>query len=354
MKLHLESDYSSYLRLIGFQRREMTQIEVYRACIIDAINGIRNQEEEHLTPLQKQLLDARRLMNTNQIEAASRLIRRLNHEITPDLTVQKTTENQLLYGDLSFITGTLATIKGDFKTAGHKMNQSALFYEQANNPRRVHKALINEQICNYNSLFSYETGVLNAFKRSCLQHEFHDLVANILRSHAFELLVEGHILQATYFAKQAQLQYSIDGYPDDQMTALAIESIGHALLNDLQQAKNIFLELTTESEKTKNKGQVYLNVLKDLLFGRIPTPPPTHPLSRVPWKQLIIKTGSLKAKLIEILRVGPQTRDKLISQLWGETAIHPSYNQRLHSLIGEIRDSRLHFVHFDGDLYRLI
>ncbi|MGZ3770984.1 MAG: hypothetical protein ACXVCP_15465 [Bdellovibrio sp.] len=191
-------------------------------------------------------------------------------------------------------------------------------------------------------------------KRSSSQNEFHDLVGNILRSQAFELLTEGKVPQAIHFAQQAQLQYSIDGYPDDQMTAMAIESIGHALLNDFEQAKNIFLKLNTGEKGTTNKSQIYLNVLKDLLFGRVPTPPLAHPLARIPWKQLIIKTGSLKAKLIEILRLGPQTRDKLICQLWGDSAIHSSYNQRLHSLISEIRDGNLHFIHFDGEFYRLV
>ncbi|MGZ3770983.1 MAG: hypothetical protein ACXVCP_15460 [Bdellovibrio sp.] len=165
MKLRLESDYSYYLKLVGFPRQEMTQLQVYKACIIDATNGIRNQEEDHLTPLQKQLLDARRLMNTNQIDAANRLIRKINTD-TADHATANTTEAKLLYGDLSFITGLLLTIKGDFKSATQKMNQAAIIYEHANDVRRVLKSLINEQICStHHSLSSYETGVLNVFKK---------------------------------------------------------------------------------------------------------------------------------------------------------------------------------------------
>ncbi|MGZ3775368.1 MAG: hypothetical protein ACXVCY_14540 [Pseudobdellovibrionaceae bacterium] len=352
MKTNGESDYSYYLQLCSFRRQQMSQLQVYKACIIEATNGTRNPEEDHLNPLQQKLLEARRLISLNNTESAGRLIRKINQEIV-NIESSEHAESKLICGDLNFISGTLSSLKGDFKSATQKMNKSAFLYEQANDTRRILKSLINEHICSsHHSLLSYENGVLYALKRTSYQNSFHDLLGNILRSHAFELLAEGKVPQSIHFAKEAQVQYLIDGYPDDNMTAIAIECIGHALLNDFTQAKNAYLKLNTGNSLTKI--QTYANVVKDLLFGRIPNPSRNHPLARVPWKQLILKAGSLKNKLIAILRMGPQSRDQLILQLWGDTATHPSYNQRLHSLISEIREAHFHFIHFDGEFYSLI
>lgn len=351
---YVNSDYSLFLKLCTSDKIHLNPVEIYKGCAIMAVNGHRSEVESELNPLYQQLLEIRRKIFFGQTENMQKQIQKLKILMTTSDQEFQIDSFSLLRGDLELLSGIISTIKGDYKTAGSKMHSASDFYVQSNDYRRAYKALANEHICINNTLPTYQTGELYALNEQCLAAGYYDVAGNIYKSYALELLSAGNVPHSIEMAKKAQTQYQKECFIDDLLIAKGVEAIGEALLQNWQRAKALYSELNTDMFYLHRKTKDFYHVLRDLLEGHKPAPAANHPLSRVPWKKLILKNGSLKMKLIEILRVASLPRNELIFKLWGENATHESYNQRFHSLLKETRESTNHLIHFDGHVYSVL
>lgn len=348
------SDYTLFLNLNSNENSNLTALEVYKGCAIAAVNGLRIEIESQLNPLYQELLEIRRLIYFSRINSISSKINLILEDIMNNKILFQLDSPSLIKGDLKFLSGMIASFKGDNKKAGNYMDEAALDYLKANDQRRFYKSLVNKYICISNTSKSYQSGELYALNENCQSMGYYDISGNIYRSYALELLIAGNLPYAIEMALKAQNQYQKECFFDDYLISKSIEGICESLLLNLHKAKNLFFELDTEMFRTHRKTKEFYVAFKYLLEGKVPNPSSDHPLARVPWSKLILKKGSLKAQLIEVLKDRPYTRVELILKLWGENATHESYNKRFHALLNEARSSSTYLIHFDGEMYSIL
>ena len=347
-------DYFVNLNSVETKGSPLEEHEVYKACIIEALNGQRNTREQHLNSVFQKLLEIRRDLYLTRFTQARNRMKALSETIVSSEDHPRGHTQNLVRGDLEFLWGLYSSLKGDHRRAGEKMNQAAHFYSEGQEIRRLYKAKVNEQISIYNSIHSYQTGSLYAFNHAAKSQAFYDISGNIHKSYSLELLVEGQVAVSVEQARLAQEQYSKETCLDDQAIAMALEGIGEVLLLNFKRAKGIYDLMNTSLNQNNSRVKPFLYVLQSLLSGQLPVVVVGHPLARIPWKALILKESSLKSQMIEALKVGPLTKDDIIYKLWGQNAIHESYNQRFHSLLKEVRNLGPFSIHFDGEFYRLL
>lgn len=333
MKLTSEQQHLSALRSF----HQIETVDIYKACVAGANNGLRLPEEHLLGDHEKSLLEARRKLFVSDLKETERI---LNSFLPQD---------PLLNGDRLFLLGQIYHRKGKQKEASDFMNLAAVSFQETGDLHRALRAKVNGALC-LSSLESCLFGDLYALELEARRQNFLDIAGNICRTRGIELLIAGRPNEAHAQALEASSLYQLDGFQDDRAVALLIAALAQLTLGDFKAAK----ELRSLVLFTSGKIEVYAKVYDDILMGKIPKIPKGHALEGISWKKLIIKSDSVTGKIIEALREGPLTRDELITLVWGENALDDSYCRRLYTAINSIRKDRTATIIFDGERYSLV
>ena len=335
----MQSETHYLAKLNSTDLSKLTRIEIYLACIIPANNGKTFDLEKELSPIERELLTARRWIHLGELENSKRSL----------LKIIESSKEDLYRGDAEFLMGAIEHRSGRPKECAHWMNEAATTFENAGFHHRKLRALINSFICQ-GSLEIYLTGPLMSLEQEARRSQFYDLIANISRGRAHELMVAENFQAAIQELKSSVEAYDFEGSPDEKaismcMIAICQLQIGHS--NEAQETISRVLIKT-------GKVSVYHELYSSLFNGKIPQLPQGHPMTEINWVPYGFKPLSIPGKIVERLRKGPSKRDELIAYVWGPQAIDPSYNSRLYTAINQTKKSGKVTIVFDGENYRLI
>lgn len=336
MKLSSEIQHLSMLRRNKIIENEKFQI--YKACAGVANNGLTLPEEATLGNHEKMLLAVRRNLYLSQYTIADETLKELG-------LIEL---NHFFAGDKDFLTAQLFHRQGMQEKATAFMVKAADHYALAGETHREMRARVNAAIC-LATLESCLVGDLYSFEQECLRYGFTDIVANICRTKAIELLRVHRAKEAHMQAIQAADYYLLDGYQDDRSIALILAAIAQLVLGNVAKAEECFNQALVLDGKVAN----YCKVYQALLNGQKPVAPAGHPLETVNWKEMVLKKESIPGKIVSALQKEPQTRDNLIEIVWGNNALSDSYVSRLYSAINFLRKDKGVDVKFNGEKYYL-
>jgi tetratricopeptide (TPR) repeat protein len=320
-------------------KNTLTRIEIYKACIALANNGQKHTEELHLAPQERQLLDIRRQIFHGYLETSRE---KLNELIISPLS-------PLHRGDILYLMGAIEHRLGSQDNASIKIREAAEAYAIAEDTYRKLRAFINSYICKAD-LQTYLTGELLAFEQQARREKFYDLVALILRGRAHELMIQNCHHQALPDLEDAIRLYELDGAPADRAVAQCMMVIAYYLLDEIESAENLIKRVLVRDGKVSS----YISIINDLANGRYPKIENGHPFERANWKIFETKRSSIIGKILKRLMQGPASRDEIISFVWGEKAIDPSYCNRLYTAVSKIKKMNTANIVFDGNLYKLV
>lgn len=332
MSLTSEQQHLSALRT-GL---DTASVSLYKACIAVACNGLKLPEEDQLGPHERNLLEVRRLLFASKLQEAEAI---LMNFVSPIL---------LLNGDRLFLWGQIHHRKGEQKLASEYMNYAADEYRSLGDFHRELRARVNGALC-LSSLESVLVGDLYCLELEARRRGYSDIVANICRTRATELLIAEKYKQAITQAKDAAEFYLNDGYQDDRSVAILIAALASYLSGDSESA----LSLRDQVFVTEGKVQIYYRALEALFNHKIPSIPKGHSLERMKWPKLGIKKNSITAKIISALEDGPLTKEELIDLVWAPKDFNEAYIRRLYSAINQIRKDNQAVVVFNGERYEL-
>lgn len=332
MSLTSEQQHLSALRT-GL---DPSSVSLYKACIAVACNGLKLPEEDQLGTYERNLLEVRRLLHASKLQEAEAI---LMNFVSPIL---------LLNGDRLFLWGQIHHRKGEQKLASEYMNYAADEYRSIGDFHRELRARVNGALC-LSSLESTLSGDLYCLELEARRRGYSDIVANIVRTRAMELLIAEKYKQAITQAKEAAELYLSDGYQDDRSVAILIAAIASFLAGDSESA----ISFRDQVFITEGKVQVYYKALESLFNQKTPSIPPGHSLERMRWPKLNIKKNSITAKIISALEEGPLTKEELIDIVWSPTDFNEAYVRRLYSAINQIRKDNQAVVVFNGERYEL-
>jgi hypothetical protein len=226
---------------------------------------------------------------------------------------------------------------------------AADWYGKAGEPYRELRARINAAIC-VSSLESCLAGELLAYEQEARRQGYLDLAANICRTRAMELLINGNLLEAHIQAKESADLYQLDGYQDDRAVSIVMSAIALQMNNEGHRAQEMMAQCLIKDGKVKQ----YLTIYETLVQGKTPQLHAGHPLSRVRWNKKVLKSESVPGKIVSLLKMKSRSRDELITLVWGENATDTSYCARLHTAINYLRKSKGIVVTYDGEKYKQI
>lgn len=320
----------------------LSHYHIYKACTALAINGHRSETEDQLNSEYQQLLQIRRLLKSMKLDQAM-------HECL-NFQVHENHESYFeLKGDQAFLLGHIFHRLNEPLKSEESFANATKWYSRGHDNHKKLRSLINKFIV-IADIKSHISGDLYFLKQKAFSEKFFDLVANIAKAEANLWLHSGQIDQAERAAKEALELYQIDGCPEDRAISQCYVAISQYL-----QGKFTEFELSKQGIHIQT-GKVlsYLNVLKSLSKNEIPYVTDGHPLYGMKWKlRSRIKENSIPGKILKILQNGAVGRDQLISEIWGEKAIDPSYNNRLYTAMNELRKKYHVNVNYDGEKYCL-
>lgn len=336
MRLASEIQHLSMLRRNKLVENEKYQI--YKACVGVAHNGIILPEEATLSYHEKKLLEVRRNLYLSQFSDAEKTLKELG-------LIEL---NSFFEGDRLFLIAQLFHRQGLQDKATAYMVKAADQYALADETHREMRARVNAAIC-LATLESCLVGELYSFEQECRRYGFSDIVANIARTRAIELLRVHRAKEAHFQAMQAADFYLLDGYQDDRSIALILAAIALLTAGDVDKA----IECRNQVLVVDGKVENYIKIYDALLNGKKPLPPTGHPLESFKWKDMILKKESVPGKIVTALQGGPQSRDVLIEIVWGSNSLSDSYCSRLYSAMNFLRKEKGIDVKFNGERYYL-
>jgi tetratricopeptide (TPR) repeat protein len=337
------SDSECSVLLAKKEYDKLGQDEIYKACVLTANNGGRIDSERFLKSSYVALLDARRMLKSESFEAAKVCLE--------SFSKQSRCENTPIWleGDQKVIKALIYQRSGDYNNAIKEMQSASDIFQKENEVYRRFRALINSEIlkCDYSQFID---GNLYFLQKSAYQEGFNDLVGHIHKARSVELLNRGLFSESVTAAIDALGRYDIQA-PDaeDQAVAQCLVSLSYFLLGNLQSAREWLSRVLVRDGKVK----YYFEAINSMIAGRVPIIPITHPLNGTPWKSSLAKSNSITGKLVGCLQLGPSTRDQLITYIWGENTLDPSYCDRLYSAIKQVRKKMGMTIIFDGTYYCL-
>lgn len=332
MKATSEQHYLIALKRNG----PVGEFDVYKAAISMANIGGTYKDENLLPDVEKTLLEVRRLLSQGKLEVAEKTLSAMK------------TAHPLLEGDRQFLLAQYFHKKGDQQKASELMHKAADFYHMVGEYYRELRARSNAEIC-ISSLESCLIGELLSLEQEARRQGFMDIVANICRTRAMELLIEGQLNESHLQAMEAADLYQLDGYPDDRAVALVLGAIALQMNGESERAQHLRGQCLHKGGKLTH----YLNIFDALIQGKTPKLPAGHPLCKVKWNKNSLKAESVPGKIIQSLKEKPRSRDELILQVWGENAVDVSYCSRLYTAINYLKKSKGINVAFDGEKYKL-
>lgn len=339
----MQSDWQSLASYYLYGPESLGRAEMYKACVAAAVHGASTGLESSLSTAEKQLLGARRLMFAGKLEEAKQDLSSL------DLQSCTNELKQMLSGDRSFLMGVITQRAGSHSNAKQFLGQATESLKNSGDLHRFLRNEVNRAICN-ESLSSFMIGRLYfLYKEVSLLH-LYDLVGAIRKAHASQLMDEGQFSEAEHLLVESVEAYSKDGSAEDESVAKALLAICRLNLGDPLGAKAALLNMRA----TKGKVAPYLDIYDSLLSGKKPKVPKGHPLHECHWSLSIIRPNAVSSKIVRALSDGGKTSEQIIHYVWGERANHPSYKDRLHSAIRQLRRQNSIPVHFDGEQYQLI
>lgn len=317
-------------------------IGLYKACAAIANNGGKRAEEFGLPEQCAPLLDARRMLKNGTLnEAFLRL-----ETARPDGS--DTVLNILLEGDTHALRALYFGRLGKFAEGQREANFAAQTFARIPDNHRALRALINAEIFRCN-LDTFTVGGLYSLEQRARRLNFHDLVGNVQKARAVQLMNAGKFEEAIPEALDAVRSYELDGCPEDRSVAECILAILYLLVGKIPDAQASIGKVHFRDGKVT----VYYQAYQSLVVGKTPQIPKQHPLNGTPWPVHQVKRDSVSGKLLRRLSVGPASRDELIREIWGAGALHPSYCARLYTVINHLRRKNQQSIVFDGNVYRL-
>ena len=314
-------------------------VTLYKACVAMANYGI-SYKAETLLPIEfRELLRARRLMKERDFTQAERVL----IEIDPQGEFA-----ELVHGDSLFLVGQILHWRGQQKEAAKLFAQASQKFRLASDTHRELRALINAQICTA-MLETYLSGEIYALELEAKLQGFDDLVGNIKKSRAMELMCVSRWAEASTELKLAMDHYDRDGYPEDRSICICLLAILSLQLARPDEAEKLFFSIHEEKGKIESFKEIY----KTLASGRFPDLGPEHPLAVVRWKLPGVKNQSNAGKLMSRLQETPLTRDELIEVIWPGETWSQAHVHRLHSLVNTLRKKWGTHVLFDGTHYKI-
>lgn len=315
---------------------------IYKACIAFAINGNSHSAELSLSHEFTQLLKARRFIKEENFRDAANLLDNYFLESEHDFFFE-------LSGDRDYLRALIAHRTNQPTLAEMYFKEAARQHSKGKDEHRKLRSLINQHIVTAD-LTTHLTGEIFFLKQRAFSANFFDLVGNIEKAAANVWLHEGNYFEAVRSAKAAVDSYQIDGCPEDRTVALTLLAIAQVL--DGRHAEAV---MTQNSIHIKGgKVSSYLLILNSLLDGAKPDIPPGHPLFGAPFNlKPKIKDNSILGKVLTVLKSSPASRDELITKVWGQQAIDPSYNSRLYTAIKDLRTKHGISISFDGEQYKI-
>ena len=337
----IRSDYQSWALLSAGQKTKLSEVEIYKACVIAANNGWTREEETGLGNYQRVLLESRRQIKSGRLEQAKKLLSSLraqkpNSEIDP--------------GDLEFLKGIVMHRLGDQYAAAGQLAIAANVFSKTGDSHRLLRALINEKISAAMNLQAYLLGDLYVLQNQAVQHGYHDLAGLVFCARAGELIVSGRFSEAVAEAHDAVMHYQIASCPEDLALAQMMLTIAQFMSGDSGGARLTFQRVHIRDGKIAS----YVAIFEALIAEKRPVPPLGHPLYGTQWKVQGFKKESVTGKILSCLKNAPATRDELILLIWGPNSTHPSYCNRLYSALNQIRKQGQHQVVFDGEKYTFV
>lgn len=333
MALTSEQQHLSAIRL-GL---EPQNVSLYKACIAVACNGLKLPEEEFLSSHEKSLLEVRRLIHGSKFEAAEKILLGF---ISPIV---------LLNGDRLFLWGLLHNRKGEQKLAKEYWNYAADEYRTLGDFHRELRARVNGALA-VSDLESVLSGELYCHELEARRRGFHDIVANIVRTRAIELLIAHRFQEALFQAEDSAALYLQDGFQDDRSVSLAVAAIAAKFLGKSEDAARYRSQILI----TDGKVKIYLEALESVLSGKTPSIPKGHSLDRMVWPRITVKKNSITAKIISALSEGPLTKEELIDVVYAPPELNEAYIRRLYSAINQIRKDKLAEIVYNGKEYQLV
>jgi hypothetical protein len=254
----------------------------------------------------------------------------------------------LYAGDRHFLLALVHHRQGDIQLAARDLDRAIVSFRMAGDTHRELRSAVNRLIC-FSDCDSCTVGALIVLEQRALREGYYDIAGVIQRTRALELLRTCHLTEALAAGREAVRSYSFDGCPEDRLITIALVAIIEVLIGNLSAAQ----ELRSSIFPVEPRVQVYLNCYEQIVAGRLPTVPKGHALDAIPWKKMALKPMSVPGKIIAALKSRPLSRDQLIESVWGSTADHPSYRNRLYTAINAIRKANHFDIYFDGESYRL-
>lgn len=323
------------------EKDAISEYEIYKACVSFSINGATHAAECDLPAVYKLLLESRRCLKADEMARAIKILQQ-------DWHIDPTHPHYYeLSGDQQYLMGLIWHRQNSPERAEGFFERATQLYDKGKDTHRALRSLINQKICNASSE-SYIKGEIFFLKQRAFSLRYHDLVGNIEKAAACELLCVGEYTQAKIAAQSALTAYQLDGCPEDRAVATALLGIAHWITGDRAAAAECEATLQVRDGKVKS----YLDILNALLSSKRPKILQGHPLDRVNWSRVQgIKKRTISGTIVERLKLGPAGRDELIQHVWGEKAIEPYYCNRLHSAINDLRTRHRIRIEFDGQNY---
>lgn len=323
------------------ENKSLDSLDLYRACVVVACHGLSRDEEQTLPCYAQELLQVRRFLYSESLDEADFILHKLRYQNLPEI----------FNADRVFLEGQVLHKRGFQKEALLKMHEAADMYHLCKDYFRELRARSNAYIavCDLQMCL---IGELLAIEQKARRLGYFEIAANICRARAEELMQAGKFAQAHQAAEEAISLYANDGYPDDQAVAIYLSALCLLMLGHPEDADKTQLRAKVSDGKVLHFANAYFS----LKLGKLPNFPYQHPMSKVPWKINFvksIKSSSIPGKIIEALNEGPKSRDELITVIWGDDALDPSYTNRLHSALSAIKKNRKIQIRFDGERYLL-
>lgn len=339
----IRSEWQLFRHLLTLGARDLSEYELYKACVPDSLNGKIRSESESLPAQYRDLLVSRKLIFERQFKNAFGLLKQIATHY----------DDPLIKGDSNFLIAALLHQKGHARWASQFYNNAEQLYSKSIDHHKYLRSLINKKLsrkASYEQVKSYFNGDLYFLKHECIRYNYFDLCGNIEKSKSCDLMVLGNFEGALSAAKLAYQHYSQDGSSNDGNIALVLMAISYYCLGQKSEAISIRSGLQFSEGKYKS----FLSVYDQLAQGKKPNLKKEHPLHGTPWPIHQFRKNSVVGMVYGHLLEGPASREELIKLVWGPKALDPSYVTRLHTVITSLRNKYHISIEFDGSHYNLI
>ncbi len=309
---------------------------IYSGCVWHAFEGRRHAAEASLPVAWRSLLEARRKLHASDLEGARSELAQIASAEVPR-------------GEREFLEGVLSFRRGERETPAHFL-KAAEEYRRGGDLRRFLRSQTNARIAGASDE-DYERGDLLALRQELKRSGFFDLYGNLLKAHGAVLLTQGKLASASEMLATAAESYEKAGFLEDIQVTASLRVIAACLQDDRESARRLAERLPTIAP---GKAGLYVETARAYLHGTTPPRAPAgHPLAGLPAFARQERSRSITSRIVAELARGELSPDELITRIWGERALHPSYRSRLFSAIRQIRVKDLAQVQFDGERYRL-